>query len=436
MKFKNIYLLSIILSSLSLHAQDADSKIKDLINQNGWFALDKEFPVLKDSLTPLSILSTKVLLDMHFNRPKQALISIDTLLRFYKSKPGLDIGYFIFLSQIHDDLGEYAKSAELLQELIPQIESFVPKENIASLRVMYRELDRYRNEKAPELSRPYKKIIVPFKYQNADKKNENAGSMMIVPVTIHGKVYQFLFDTGCSITTISRKIADEIGVKSLIDSISVHGLRESTGHEMGILDSMSVGKIIYRHSKIFINNTIIADDSTIFSRIDGILGLNFMKAVGEMQIINKDKKIIFPHKQSKLPSFGRNLHITENNILAIQTFAFEVPLTMVLDVGMPTSSFSYQYYLNNKALIECHGIKNWWTESGIGGNTGYYAYHITVEQFKIAAVTIKKIENISVVAAPKVGGIQCKDGTIGLDFFQPFSKVILNLDKMFINFIR
>lgn len=65
---------------------------------------------------------------------------------------------------------------------------------------------------------------------------------------------------------------------------------------MGLLDSFSIGDISCKNIQFLLNKTKVGTDSVLFSQIDGILGLNVIKRLGELQLLTKEKMICFPAK--------------------------------------------------------------------------------------------------------------------------------------------
>lgn len=431
---KNIFILFIICIH-SLNAQTADLRLNNMIKQGNWFALEKEFPMLKDSVGTYKRRLAELVLDCRFNGPKKVLMNIDSLLMQHSNEMDLQNRSFCIYqgALAYEALGEYAKSADMLQHFLDAYSTQASQNTLEVFNVKSRELIRFRKEKAPELVRPQRDVELPFKLIN---NKAVSGKQLIVPVTIHGKVYQFLFDTGCSENTITRRMADEIGVTSLIDSVHVIGMRESFGHEKGILDSLSIGDITLKNSVIFINNTLTDADRYVFSQFDGILGLNFMRAVGEIQLLMQEQRMVFPIRQTELPSFGRNMCWTEFFTVQLEVIVNNEPQAMCFDTGMDASDFSYSYYLKHQAWIDMNCQKHWWTLSGIGGGYAFFAYNLTVSPFKIGSTSIKMIENIPVVCSQSTSRSLNGDGIVGMDMLLDFTKVILNFDRMFADFIH
>ena len=77
--------------AMGAKAQVADMRVGELLNSSDWFTLEKEYPLLKDSVqTPLLGLMSEALLGYYFNRPDETLACVDSLLRYHQEELGLD----------------------------------------------------------------------------------------------------------------------------------------------------------------------------------------------------------------------------------------------------------------------------------------------------------------------------------------------------------
>ena len=71
---KKILLLLTILVSVPAFSQSADERIGAFLNQADWFGLEKNYPILKDSMQADFLkLMSEALIGYYFNRPDEAL---------------------------------------------------------------------------------------------------------------------------------------------------------------------------------------------------------------------------------------------------------------------------------------------------------------------------------------------------------------------------
>ena len=86
---KKILVLLTILVSVPAFSQSADERIGAFLNQADWFGLEKNYPILKDSMQADFLkLMSEALIGYYFNRPDEALQSIHKLLVNHQAEIG------------------------------------------------------------------------------------------------------------------------------------------------------------------------------------------------------------------------------------------------------------------------------------------------------------------------------------------------------------
>jgi len=434
---KKVLLSLCLIYSFALKSQNADLRVSELINKCDWFALDKEYPILKDSLeNPVNKCLSEALLGLLFNRQKDAITAIDTLLNRYQTEIGLanTASFYSLASYAYGDQGRYAESADLNQRFLTQFSQNMTIDEINRHKRNIRYNNSLRNENRPEVVKSPNDINIPFQFVPMNMYGLVTGNYIIIPISIHGKIYRFMYDTGATGCVIPERVANEIGIKTLVDSIRINGVKESFGHVVGLLDHFSIGDISCKNIQFLINKNIMGADSVFFSQIDGILGLNVIKRLGEMQFLPKDKMILFPAKQTEVPITSRNMMImVDDNNVVIRAFSGDKPLMMHFDSGASNSGLSNKYYLSNKSWIESNCKVEEERSFGFGGEIDYKSYIIPSLPLKIGNLSFT-LQDFPVKTGQNAYESSEIDGTIGNDCFKPFSRVIVNFDKMFIEF--
>ena len=105
---------------------------------------------------------------------------------------------------------------------------------------------------------------------------DNSFGLVVIPVTINGKVYRFVFDTGAQTTVVSKELADNIGLEKQ-SSVNVSDAHSSSQRlSVGVIDSINLGNFCYNNVGTLINDF---QKNAQFSclKIDGILGMNIIK---------------------------------------------------------------------------------------------------------------------------------------------------------------
>ena len=379
------------------YAQSADQRIADLVNSGDWFALDSEYSQLMDSMhVDFLKLMAEAMIDWKFNQKEKAISNLDELL----SKHRQEIG---------------AQASASFEKL---------------LQILKRDLS------SPQISRPNRDVAIPFalKVPKAKKleawmkpgKRKFKGYVMTVPVTLHGKQHQFIFDTGASRTFIMEQKAKEMGLKILPDTIALNDKQKGL---QAFIDSLQVGDITVRNMTVYVGLPNAMD--SFVSGIDAVLGMDFINAVGETQILFNEGKFVFPYEFTPMPETGRNLLI--DNTPQMKATKDGQTLVFVLDTSNTMAELYAPY--RKKFQTEVDSVAEPDTVT-----TGSYGHVSTVEtlflpngiSFEVGNTPVT-IDEISIF--PDTGdALQQNDGRMGMDLIHRFRKTTINLKDMFVKF--
>lgn len=421
-------LILFLLMSVASQAQDADQRIGELINQGDWFRLEEEYPKVSDKIQSVAVKAlSEVMIGTYFNKPEETISLIDSLLTYHQEELDFpNVSSLVAIrGKLEGEVGRYAESADKLYDFLNQIEAFAKREDFPSHQQLADYYNVLRNEAAPSIVRPDKDTEIPLSIEKAGR-----GVLMFVPVAIKGKTYQFIFDTGAGSTFVSKRLADEIGIRIVRDSLHIAGAFATGTGKSGILDSMMVGDIVFKNAIITIADPNPAVD-TVY-QVDAVLGTDFMRLVGQVDMYPQDKKILFPVKRSSPPESGRNTWLYDG-ALRLKVFSGDERLRFVFDTGNVRADMFYPYYQRHKEWIEKEGVKECITGGGFGGVR-------TVEVFRVPSIPLRlgdtsfEMENIQVeYKAPGPESFQGgEDGSLGMDFINLFRRITLNIDSMYL----
>lgn len=121
---KKILFLLTILVSVPAFSQSADERIGAFLNQADWFGLEKNYPILKDSMQADFLkLMSEALIGYYFNRPDEALQSIHKLLVNHQAEIGGQnaLNMAILACQIDGLKGNYATAAQNSRSIMEQL---------------------------------------------------------------------------------------------------------------------------------------------------------------------------------------------------------------------------------------------------------------------------------------------------------------------------
>ena len=411
-----------------VHAQDADQLIGDLINQRDWFRLEEEYPKVADSLQSVAVKGlSEVMIGIYFNKPEETIYLIDSLVAYHQDDLGFpNVSSLVILrSKLLGETGRYARSADDLYRFLNQIESFANRKDFPFHQQLADYYNVLRNEAAPSITRPGKDTEVPMTIEKAGR-----GVLMFIPVQIHGKEYKFIFDTGAGSTFLSKRFAEDMGVRIVRDSLFIQGAIGTDMGKGGILDSLTIGDITFKNTFVTIANPNPAVD-TVY-QVDAVLGTDFMRLVGEVNIYPKEGRIVFPVNKSPLPAYGRNLWFYDGGI-RLKAFSGDECLRFILDTGDVRASLFSTYYDKHKQFVEQTGIKDTISSGGFGGVRRYEVFRLKSFPLRVGDASFE-IPNMPVeVSAVSLQTREGESGSLGMDFIQQFDRIIINLDNTYLS---
>ena len=434
---KLLFAIWSMLFVMAIQAQQADMRVGELINRSDWFSLEEEYPVLKDSIQAdfLKLLA-EAMLATNFNQPDRAIECIGQLMAEHQGELGFgNIQNLVTLaSSIDWNRGNYARSADGLKDFISGVKAAGMTEDIEPVANLYEFFNQFRDLPSPALTRPDKDVEVAVSIEkvklptSVDEKGWR-GTQILMPVTVHGKEYHFIFDTGAGTTYMSERFAKEVGVSIVKDSFLINGGLPGASYGMlGYLDSLQVGEMTFHNAKVTIARPN-AMDSVL--QVDAILGIDFMNLTGEFQIYPKEGKVVFPLQSTRLPATGRNL-MMPNGCPVLKAYSGNDLLKFIFDTGCTTGELYYPYYQKYKDRLDSIGKK----DSGIGGGFNFIEkkemLRIPSATFSIGDIPVE-ISDISVSYVPVTYGGN-EDGILGMSLVNLFRKVTVNLKDMFVTF--
>lgn len=416
-------------SAVTIKSQSADEIISELVNQNDYFALDKQFPVYKDSMqSDMLKLMVEGLLCFYFNQPKESNKIIGKLLTEYQEEMGFEnsLGMTSIVLKNLLTMEKYDDAIKATSSLIEQIEPFVDESTVEGFQSIYDMAVDLKACQPTKLVRGNHDVEIPFTIEKVGR-----GELIFIPVKVNGKEKPFIFDTGCaSMNYVSQDFAKEFGLQNVYDSLQISGVGGSGYGWVGIADSINVGDITYYNSLFIVAPPNPAD--TVY-KVNAVLGAGFLNAVGEIQIHPNDNKLVFPSEETPMPASGRNMMLYEGQPYLKIYSGDQEQLTFHFDTGNTKSTLSNHYYRKHEDYVQKTGVRATTTSGGFGGIQ-------TKEVYKLPAFTLQ-IEGCKPAILREVEtdmnsegfqGWQSEDGSLGMDFVRYFDKVTINYRDMFV----
>lgn len=416
-----------------IFSQNVDDSLVNLIIKQDYLALNKRYQSVKDGeVSEVVKLLTEMYLHSAFNRFDESNEAASTLLAKHQAEMGMNaiVACIATIGDNYKRQGNYLESANILQSFLDQTVTFDGVEE--QTRNSLKELTLWKalgNDLKPEIIRPDRDCEIPYYNREGGLK-----SLMYVDVALNGNKVSFVFDTGADgydTQTVSESFARKNGIRILEDSVIIAGTTGSGYVRLGMTDSIQIGDIVYRNVAFTIipGDNILPGDVVV---IDAVLGSGFMKAMGEMQFYPKEKKIVFPYKESELPEGGSNMVFVGGQPY-VEGYNGDRRLYLHFDTGADKDiTLSSKYYREHKEEVEATG----WLHSdagrvGFGGIMKIDQYILPVFRLK-AGTKEKDFNDIWVLTDTENSPVG--DGAIGADFISECDKVTVNYNKMFTTF--
>ena len=436
-----IILLSLF-SSLVISAQQPDQRIGELVNTEDWFGLDKEYPILKDSIqTPFLKVVAEAMIARNFNKKQRALECLNELLANHQSDLGAGVFNFIILrAQLLEEMGRYAEAADFIKYVFDQLKGQGVTQGLDAMEYYYQHVNVLRELPALSLSRPNHDVSVPFTLKELkpkrieswmrkkDERNPDAKSvLMSIPVTLHGETIPFHFDTGAGMTFVSEKFVREKGLPIIGDSVVY------TGNSKGLrtfIDSLQIGEITVRN---IVAGVGLEKESELLDLVGvgPILGRDVITAIGETQICMDDSTMLFPLKTSPLPVYGRNMLYNSH----VEATADGEKLRFLFDTGNANNNACYlyaAYYNTHRETIDKIATTDTISGGGYGIAGAREMKVIRPFCLSIGNMPIQLVEAV-VDEESSLADDHCH-GNIGIAAVLQHRKTILNFRDMFVNF--
>lgn len=424
-----LFLTIIVCSGFSYQKQISDSdlnnNLKLLYKQKEYFRFKNLLNSTKDKIESWQYLYFKALVDNAFNRHEESNKIIETILNNYSEQINDTITSKLLEVQLANSihLFEYKEAAKISKLLQKDYNPFLDTNDLAD----------YINEIKiwSALTDIPQQTTSKTKDSKIQMKKDWLG-LLNIPVNVSGKTYEFIFDTGANISTVTKSFAKKLGLTMLdteFDIETATDIKIKSG--LAVANELSIGDIIY-HNVIFL---VVPDETLSFPQInysiDGIVGFPIIEAMEEIHI-TKDEELIVPLKPEiksleNLAFDGLTpvvLGIHKNDSLS---FAF--------DTGAMMTHLHLSYYNKYKNEIDSKYEMRTITIGGSGGS-------IDVKGFILDDIVLSignakaNLDNVRLIAEE----IKEKDnyfyGNLGQDVINQFDEMIINFESMYIEFLN
>ena len=426
--------------TLSLSAQEVDTHIASLINDEEWFTLAEDLPQYSDSIQADYLrLIAEAMIAARTNRTDEAIATLTRLLSEHQAELGTQsaLDFALLRLQMMGKQGHYAEAADGIQRIIRQLETSGVTET-QSLRTLQKHYDAVRNYAPLSVSRPNHDIAVPFRliepqvtkreeWMHGSKKAYK-GNLMTVPVTVHGKEHPFIFDTGAGATFLFEKTAREMGLTILPDTVTINGSQKGL---RAYIDSLQIGEITCRDVMAYVGLSDAID--TLMVGMDALLGMDIIAAFPEIQLHMDKQQLVFPAHPTPMPQDIKPNLLIDGSLL-LRAKKDSVPLTFHLDTGCSTAELYSGYYNKFATDTDRMAEKDTITTFTYGQIHNEEVLLLPRASFMVGNQPVSMEE---VYLYPSSGEyLHQHEGRLGMDFFRQFDTIIINLRDMYLNIAK
>lgn len=416
MRFLGLFIFTFLFANFPARSQQQIKEMEEVLDCTNGFDLERKFAIdSKKNITPFIKTLYEMKLGMLFNEDEKALSLIDTLVLDYHT----DLGSWQTCRLINKkakmlvENGFYAKAADYIKDHLKFV-NFIND----SLSLMDREkhYNEMRDVPCPEISRPPKSSTITYELKVYPK-----GCHFTVPVSINGKTYMFIHDICCGHTSISEDMAKEMGLKIVNDDV-VYGGSGGTSCKNATIDSLLVGDIVFRHP--LLNITPVIDSSYAYC---GILGNDFMRRVGAIDIYTDKRKMVFPY--NKKSTRKQHNMMQGNGLYFLQAHSGSEEILFTLDTGANSSIILSPYYNKHKDWFDRNGKRDTLTVKE-AGKKDLHDY-LTVKSMPVRLGKAKAdIKNVLVFPNLHFDAFGEQQGIFGTSFVNCFRKISVDFKDM------
>ena len=417
-------LLAMTIAFTSSFAQEADMKVGELVNTGNWFELERIYPaVAADVQTPMLKQMAEVMLASNFNRPEELREKLQKLIAEHQAELGFEnvCNMTVMGALVEGYEGNYAVAADMVKAIADAVKAATGSLEGTGLSELLAYYEAVREYPAPALEKPAEDIKIAL-----TEKSE----LLWIPVTVNGKTYDFILDTGASFTMISQDLAKDMGAQIIGDPVFVGGGESTGGYgQRAFIENMNVGPVSLKNVIAFVSENPTDEDPL---KVDAVLGMDFIERAGEIQIDLAAVTLTIPAQTTVMPASGRNI-ILETNIPIVESTDVDGNrYTFILDTGASGANLSDLWFAKNAEMAAALPVET----QNIWGHGGTVQLEIVkIPEYKLTIGTASAEFKDLPTTVPANGTVSSsRDGRLGMGLLKQFNKVIFNFEDMFVAF--
>ncbi len=392
--------------------------IDSLVHRKMFFTAREYVLTHQAEFSAYDSLKSYAVLDHVFNRPKLAVERIENVLAQYKpSLPDtVQLQLLQFLQMNYGKLGQYKKAYETTSAILDKYKSSLSYSD----RVDYTNMNKIwlnLKDQVPPTIVTHGEVQIKMKRDKLGLQN--------LPVTNGKDDYDFIFDTGANLCTVTESVAKKWSLRMADSSIEVSSISgKKVKAKLAVCSRLYIDNIT-ADNLVF----LVFPDSALFVeqipyQIKGILGFPLFNALGEIQITSQDDFLV---PQQNTQSDVRNMALDFlNPVLELDGDSY------TFDTGADETILYQPYYTKHKKRLEAkYNIQNLLL-TGVGGSEHKKGMVIHFET-SINKLNVQ-VDSVQLFTENVKAGGEYYFGNIGQDITSQYDTMILNFKNMFILF--
>lgn len=402
-----------------------NNKLKQLYKQRKYFKLKNLLNSSEDKIEEWQYLYFKALVDNLFNKHEESNRYIDKVFKNYSNQINDTITSKLYEVQLANNihLFKYKEAAETSKKLIKNYKPFLDSIDLADYINEINIWSALTNVPPQTLSKTQDTKV---------QMTKDWVGLWNIPVTVSDSTYDFIFDTGANISTVTESFAKKLGFKILDTEFEVGTATDKkVKSRLAVADELSIGNLTY-HNIVFL---VLPDEVLSFPQvnysIDGIIGFPIIEAMEEIHI-TKNLELSVPVQPTAIDSENLAFDGLTPILLVIHK---KDSLGFAFDTGAMTTHFYFSYYNKYKEDIDSKYKLKTLRISGAGGS-------IEVKGFVLKEITLiignskAKFKKVRLIAEKIKDMDEYFYGNLGQDLITQFDEIVINFKSMYIEFLN
>ena len=412
----------LFIASYSLSfSQSSDQRLMELISNNDFFTLKKEYHKLESDAGEFMQLLSTAMLNSYFNKPNEALVAINKLFTGYSQTVGNDVlvALLNLMGENYSEINDYENAFLVYKQLIDYFSDYLDKQTMEELSYTLREVQALKDS-------PKFDFDITKTYTISYKRD--VFNNITIPVISNSFGTDFVLDFGASENLTNEKYAELLNIEYIQDSLytsELNGARLPA--KLGIAKKLQIGDMELFNVPFYIISEDFLKNLSKEQEMKGLIGLSTLKHFKNM-ILDREKSELTVNP--KIETSPESNIMFFNNSIYIQGVYEKDTLLMRFDTGAQQTILLGNYY-------QKYNSTDWVKDSiEFGGVSNIETFEIfTQKDFKIKVGTQEfELEKVKIVKEKLLEIDDSFDGYLGIDLFDKSKGMIINFENMYISY--